>query len=68
MKKKIIISMLVIVALMCLMAISISATAINKDSTVTLNGSFTTEKGSVTNPVVSQKATRLFGILTQITN
>ncbi|MBQ4510848.1 MAG: leucine-rich repeat protein [Clostridia bacterium] len=53
MKKKIIISMLVIVALMCLMAISISATEINKDSTVTLNGSFTTEKGSVTNPVVS---------------
>ena len=53
MKKKIIVSMLVVLALMCFMAISISATTISKDSTVTLNGSFTIGEESVTNPVVN---------------
>ncbi|MBQ7788636.1 MAG: leucine-rich repeat protein [Clostridia bacterium] len=53
MKKKIILSMLIVIATMCLFAISINATAINKDTAVTLNGSFTIGEESVTNPVVN---------------
>ncbi len=53
MKKKIILSILVVIALMCFMAISISATAIDKGTTVTLSGSFTMGEQSVTNPTVS---------------
>ena len=53
MKKKLILFMLISMAMMCLLAFSISATAINKDTTVTLNGSFTMSEGSVVNPVVN---------------
>ncbi|MBE6674827.1 MAG: hypothetical protein E7596_06940 [Ruminococcaceae bacterium] len=53
MKKKLILSVLVIIVMTCLFAISINATAINTDTTVTLNGSFTLGEESVTNPVVN---------------
>ncbi len=52
MKKKLILFMLISIVMMCLLAISVSATVINKDTTVTLNGSFTMDEGSVANPVV----------------
>ncbi len=52
MKRKLILFVLVIVAMMCF-AISASATTIDKDTTVTLNGSFTVEDQSVANPVVN---------------
>ncbi len=53
MKKKLILSMLVVIAMMCLFAISVSATAIDKETTVILNGSFTMGEESVTNPTVA---------------
>ncbi|MBO4983986.1 MAG: hypothetical protein J6D23_07990 [Clostridia bacterium] len=51
MKKKLILSMLVVVAMMCLFAISVGATAIDKDTTVTLDGSFTDANGSAVTAV-----------------
>ena len=51
MKKKLILSMLVVVAMMCLFAISVGATAIDKDTTVTLDGSFTDANGSTVTSV-----------------
>ena len=51
MKKKLILSMIVVVAMMCLFAISVSATAINKETTVTLSGSFTDANGSAVTSV-----------------
>ena len=53
MKKKLALSMLVAVVMMCVFAITISATTIYKDTTVTLNGSFTVGNESVTNPTVN---------------
>ncbi len=53
MKKKVILSMLVAVAMMCIFAITISATTIYKETTVTLDGSFTVGNESVTNPTVN---------------
>ena len=53
MKRKLILSVLVATVVMCLFAITISATAIDTDTTVTLNGSFTVGNESVTNPVVN---------------
>ena len=53
MKKKVILSMLIAVVMMCIFAITISATTIYKDTTVTLNGSFTVGNESVTNPTVN---------------
>ena len=54
MKRKLILSVLVATVVMCLFAITISATAIDTDTTVTLNGSFTmVAEGSVTNPTVN---------------
>ena len=53
MKRKLILSVLVATVVMCLFAITISATAIDTDTTVTLNGSFMVTEGSVTNPTVN---------------
>ena len=53
MKRKLILSVLVATVVMCLFAITISATAIDTDTTVTLNGSFTKGEVSVTNPTVN---------------
>ena len=53
MKRKLILSVLVATVVMCLFAITISATAIDADTTVTLNGSFTKGEVSVTNPTVN---------------
>ena len=53
MKRKLILSVLVATVVMCLFAITISATAIDTDTTVTLNGSFIVAEGSVTNPTVN---------------
>ncbi len=53
MKKRFILFMLVLVAIMCVFAVSVSATTINKDTTVTLSGSFTVGDASVSNPVVN---------------
>ena len=53
MKRKLILSVLVATVVMCLFAITISATAIDTDTTVTLEGSFMVAEGSVTNPVVN---------------
>ena len=53
MKRKLILSVLVATVVMCLFAITISATAIDTDTTVTLNGSFTVGNESVTNPAVN---------------
>ena len=52
MKRRIIISLLIVIATVCLFAISVNATAIDKDTTVTLNGSFTVGDATVTNPTV----------------
>ena len=53
MKRKLILSVLVATVVMCLFAITISATAIDTDTTVTLEGSFMVAEVSVTNPVVN---------------
>ena len=53
MKRKIILSILIVIATMCLLAVSIGATPIEKDTTVTLNGTFTVGEESVANPVVN---------------
>ena len=51
MKKKILLFIALISAFVCLFAISSSATAINKDTTVTLDGSFTGANGSTVTTV-----------------
>ena len=53
MKKKILLMLSMLALLVCIFAISVSATAINKDTTVTLDGTFTVGEKSVTNPVVN---------------
>ena len=53
MKRKLILSVLVATVVMCLFAITISATAIDTDTTVTLEGSFMVTEGNVTNPTVN---------------
>ena len=51
MKKKILLFIALISAFVCLFAISSSATAINKDTTVTLDGSFTDANGNTVTTV-----------------
>ena len=51
MKKKILLFIALISAFICLFAISSSATAISKDTTVTLDGSFTDANGNAVTTV-----------------
>lgn len=46
MKKKLLLTVVIIVAILCMFAASVSATTINKDTTVTLDGSFTDVNGN----------------------
>ena len=53
MKKRLFLTVLVVAALLCIFAVSISATTINKDTKVTLSGDFTIGEETVTNPQVN---------------
>ena len=53
MKKKLFLTVVIIVAILCMFAVSVGAVALTKDSTVTLNGTYTKDGASVTNPVVN---------------
>lgn len=51
MKKKIFLMLVIVATLVCAFAISVSATTINKDTTVTLDGSFTDANGNAVTAV-----------------
>ena len=46
MKKKLLLTVIFVMAVVCMFAVSVSATTINKDTTVTLDGSFTDVNGN----------------------
>ena len=53
MKKKLLLTVIIVVAILCMFAVSVGAVTLAKDSTVTLNGEYKKNGASVTNPVVN---------------